>query len=112
LVPHEAVSRARIDTLDTAGVAMICISYLEISGNPAHLRYLLERLKRRLPATPILVGLWPMEDPVLKDQRLRMQVGADFYTSSLHEAVDICVEAARNVPAAKPRLATVTGEIR
>ena len=91
---YEAVSRGQIGMLDTRGVAMICISYLEITGNPAHLRYLLERLKYRLPRAPVLVGLWPAEDAVVKDVRLRKELGADYYTSSLHEAVDICVEAA------------------
>ena len=43
VVPHEAVSRSNILGLDVKGVAMVCISYLEISGNPAHLRYLLRR---------------------------------------------------------------------
>ncbi len=39
---------------------MACISYLDISGSPAHLRYLMQRLRQRLPTgTPILVGLWP-----------------------------------------------------
>jgi predicted PurR-regulated permease PerM len=53
---YEAVSRERIRDLDLTGVAMVCISYLDISGNPAHLRYLLERLKRRAPHLSVLVG--------------------------------------------------------
>ena len=35
MVEHEAASRAGIAKLDVTGVAMVCISYLEISGNPA-----------------------------------------------------------------------------
>ena len=50
VVPHEAVSRASIIGLDTKGVAMVCVSYLEITGNPAHLRYLLRRLRQKVPA--------------------------------------------------------------
>ena len=49
VVAHEAVSRPGIRDLDLNGVAMICISYLDISGNPAHLRYLLQRLHQRKP---------------------------------------------------------------
>jgi hypothetical protein len=71
---------------------MICISYLDISGNPAHLRYLLQRLKETAPQRPVLVGLWPAEDAVLKDQSLRKQVGADEYVSSLREAVQACLK--------------------
>jgi predicted PurR-regulated permease PerM len=108
---YEAVSRAQIGRLDTAGIAMICVSYLEISGNPAHLRYLLERLKRRLPQVPILVGLWPVDDVVLKDEQLRKELGADYYTSSLRQAVEICVKAARSAPESKPQLAIIRGDV-
>jgi predicted PurR-regulated permease PerM len=95
VVPNDAVSRTRVDNLDVQGAAMVCISYLEISGSPSHLRYLLRRLKQRIPGAPILVGLWPAEDAVLKDERLRAAIGADYYTSSLHEAVESCLDAAR-----------------
>lgn len=104
VVPHEDVARDRIATLDVSGVAMVCISYLEISGNPAHLRYLLTRLRRRLPGVPMLVGLWPAEDAILTDATLRTSVGADHYTVSLREALKACLAAARQVeaPAVRP----------
>jgi len=87
VVPHEAVSRSNIIGLDVEGVAMVCISYLDISGNPAHLRYLLQRLRQRLPEATFLVGLWPADDAVLTDQALRTRIGADHYVTSLREAV-------------------------
>ncbi|MBL6457722.1 AI-2E family transporter [Belnapia sp. T6] len=104
VVPHEAVSRGRIDSFDTAGAAMVCISYLEISGSPAHLRYLLRRLRQRLPGAPILVGLWPAEEAVLTDQKVQHFLGADYYTTSLREAVTACLDAAHkaSAPAAEP----------
>ena len=94
VVPHEAVSRSNIIGLDIEGVAMVCVSYLHIGGNPAHLRYFLRRLRQRLPDAPILVGLWPAEDPVLKDEALRGAIGADFYVTSLRDAVEACLNAA------------------
>jgi hypothetical protein len=42
-----------------------------------------------------MVGLWPAEQAILTDDRLRAAVGADFYVSSLREAVEGCLEAAR-----------------
>ena len=36
---YSASSRSGIETLDMTGVAMICVSYLDITGSPAHLRY-------------------------------------------------------------------------
>ena len=60
VVPHAATTRAAIGTLDVNGVAMVCISCLDLFGTPSHLRYLLRRLRQHLPPdVPILVGLWP-----------------------------------------------------
>ncbi len=94
VVPHEAGSRASIGALDGRGVAMVCISYLELTGSPSHLRYLLRRLRHRLPEASILVGYWPGEEEILRDARIRTAIGADYYTSSLHDTVEACVEAA------------------
>ncbi|SCY55734.1 AI-2E family transporter [Microvirga guangxiensis] len=94
LVPHEAVSRSAIFNLDMSGVQMICISYLEISGTPAHLRYLLRRLRKQAPKAPIVVGLWPAEDAVLKSETMRSTLGADYYVSSMRDAVVQCLKVA------------------
>ena len=104
-VTHETVSRANIATLKPDGYAMVCISYLEISGTPSHLRLLIRRVRQRMPNAAILVGLWPAEVNADADEGLRASVGASHYVSSLREAVNACLEAeerARHpVPAAK-----------
>ena len=92
---YNAASRETITALDVTGTVVICISYLDIRGNPSHLRYLLQRLKRRAPGVPILVGLWPAEDDVVKDRQVQTLIGADYYVTSLREAVNVCVSAAR-----------------
>ncbi len=95
LVGYDEVSRERIETLAVTKAAMACISYLDISGSPAHLRYLMQRLRQRLPhGTPILVGMWPSEDATLKDKSVQAAIGADDFTSSLEQAVTTCSEAA------------------
>ena len=95
VVGYDEVSRERIASLDVSGAAMACISYLDISGSPAHLRYLMRRLRDRLPrGAPILVGLWPSGDSALSDEKIRAAIGADFFTSSLTEAVTACAQAA------------------
>jgi hypothetical protein len=94
VVPHQAVSRSAILGLDTTGVEMVCISYLEISGSPAHLRYLLRRLRQKVPHARILVGLWPADDAILTDEKLRSAIGADYYVASLRQAVLACLKAA------------------
>ena len=98
---YEAASRDRINTLDVEGVVMVCISYLDLSGAPSHLRYLVRRLRRRLPHAPLLVGLWPAEDAMLKDEQMHAMLGATYYTSSLHEAVEDCLQAARDASGAQ-----------
>ena len=92
---HDAISRSRIGSLDGAGVQMICLCYLELFGTPSHLRYLLRRLRQSFPRARLLVGLWPADQAILTDDRLRAAVGADVYTSSWREAVEACLDAAR-----------------
>ncbi len=100
LVGYGEVSREAIETLDVSGVAMACVSYLDISGSPSHLRYLMQRLRQRLPqGTRSWSGLWPSEDSTLSDKAVQRAIGADYFTSSLAEAVTDCVEAARNASA-------------
>ncbi len=94
VTPYQSASREGIRNLDLSGVAMVCISYLDITGSPSHLRYLLERLRRRAPGISILVGLWPVGEKVLTDAALGREVGADAYVSSLRDAVDACLRVA------------------
>ena len=110
IVSYDAVSRLNIRALNFRETAMICISYLDIGGNPAHLRYLLRRLRERLPKVLLLVGLWPAQDPILHDQDLRQAIGADYYVSTLREAVETCLAAAKQAARAKPRLVTAGEE--
>jgi predicted PurR-regulated permease PerM len=108
VAPHESVSRSAISSLDVSGVAMICISYLEMAGSPSHLRYLLRRLRQHAPNRPVLVGLWPADDTFLADRDMRAVMGADYYVSSLREAVSICLEEAHkaaHLPEPVPALA-------
>ncbi|MCJ2118446.1 MULTISPECIES: AI-2E family transporter [unclassified Methylobacterium] len=91
---YQSASREGIRDLDLSGVAMVCISYLDITGNPSHLRYLLERLRRKSRDVKLLVGLWPQGEAVLTDTDLGRQVGADAYVSSLRGAVEACLREA------------------
>ena len=61
---------------------MIVLCYVEISGTPAHLRYLLRRLRKQAPEARILVGIWQADHPVFRDDSLRAAIGADQYVSS------------------------------
>jgi predicted PurR-regulated permease PerM len=92
IVSHETAGRGIIHSLDVTGIAMICLCYLEISGSPSHLRYLLRRLRARMPGVPVLVGIWPTDETLLNDDRLRAAVEADYFATSLHGAVMACLK--------------------
>ena len=94
VAPYGSASRQGIDKLDVDGIAMVCVSYLEISGSPSGLHYLVRRLRQRLPRARILVGLWPVDGDAVEDDRIRHVVGADVYASNLKDAVEACVDAA------------------
>jgi hypothetical protein len=50
-----ALSTTNVFRLDTTGVAIVCLVYLDAAG-PAHMRYSVRRLRRKLPsATTVLV---------------------------------------------------------
>jgi predicted PurR-regulated permease PerM len=86
-VPHAAVSREAIGTLDLAGVEVVAISYLQLAGSPAHLRYLIRRLRQRAPAARIVVGLWPEGEAAMSEVEIQRAIGADVYVGSLADAV-------------------------
>ncbi len=112
VVPREAASRGQIGTLDARDVAMVCILYVDMAGSPANLRPLVRRLRQRCPKAAILVGIWPEDDPTLKDQAARRQMGADLYVTSLRDAVNGCLSAAHGaepIAPTPPRLQVVAG---
>ncbi len=92
-IPNTAVSRDAVQTLNLTGIDVIAISYLEVTGSPAQLRYLVRRLRARAPNARIVVGLWPQGEASLSDAAIQQVLGADRYVSSFAEAVTVIVEA-------------------
>jgi predicted PurR-regulated permease PerM len=89
----EALSTTNVFRLDTTGVALVCLVYLDGNG-PAHMRYSVRRLRRKLPKTTIILGCWMKDaDPAVLEQ-MRDASKADLVASSLGEAVKLCIEAA------------------
>jgi predicted PurR-regulated permease PerM len=88
----DAVATMNILRLETSGVAMVCLSYLD-AGSAAHMRYTIRRMRRRLPAAQILLASWKADAEVAT---LRAATQADAVATTLPEAVRLCLEAARN----------------
>ncbi|CAB3793469.1 AI-2E family transporter [Paraburkholderia fynbosensis] len=102
-LPHEAASRASIDTLDADDVGIVCIFYLQIDGIPSHLRYMVRRIRARMPNVSIVVGLWAAEHTEKWSADLQSAIGAACYATSLQEVLAAC----RRIDAAK----VVEGEV-
>jgi predicted PurR-regulated permease PerM len=87
-----ALSTANVFRLETTGVAIICLVYMDAAG-PAHMRYSVRRLRRKMPKAIIILGCWTKEmDPAALEQ-LREGAKADLAAASLGEAVKLCIEA-------------------
>jgi hypothetical protein len=88
----EALSTTNIFRLETTGVAVVCLVYMDASG-PAHMRYSVRRLRRKLPKATIILGCWMKDmDPAGLEQ-LRDGTKADLVAASLGEAIKLCIEA-------------------
>jgi hypothetical protein len=87
----DAVATPNIFRLETTGVVMVCLSYLDVIS-PAHMRYAIRRMRRRSQAQ-IVLGCWMAE---VNAETLRDTAKADLVATTLRDAVKLCLEAARN----------------
>jgi predicted PurR-regulated permease PerM len=88
----DAVAVSNIFRLDTAGIVMVCFSYLD-AGSPARMRYAIRRMRRQLPGAQVLLGCWMADSDTAT---LRDMTKADAVATTLREAVRLCLEAAGN----------------
>jgi len=61
LVTSDETSAARIGELDTDGVRLICVSYLE-PGTFKNARYQVRRLRKAIPGVPVIALFWGLSD--------------------------------------------------
>jgi hypothetical protein len=78
---------------------VIAVSYLEVRGSPAQLRYLVRRLRAKAPGARVVVGRWPLGETALGDPGVQQALGADRYASSLADAAEAVTSLTRE-PAA------------
>jgi predicted PurR-regulated permease PerM len=86
----DVLSSANILRLETKGIVMVCVSFLNTSSI-AQMRFTIRRLRRKLPGVVIVLGSWNAEadSTVLADA-----VKADGVALTLHDAVKLCLEEA------------------
>ena len=106
VVPSGEVSVANVVRLDVTGVQMACLSYLE-PGSFANPRYLVRRLRRRVPQAKIVAGFWTFGGQEAEERDALGATRADLVVTSLRQAVEQVVNAAKEAASAN-----LEGEIR
>jgi predicted PurR-regulated permease PerM len=107
LAESEVISAGHIASLDAAKTKLVCLSFLGIGGSSAQVRYLVRRLRRILPpGCLILVGYWAADAAGAPVKALEETAEADAYATSLQQASEISVNAAR-----RPGLELVTSRL-
>jgi hypothetical protein len=73
--------------LDVEGIQLVCLLYLN-EDSIAHARYLIRRLKRRMPTVPVLIAFLSL--PADENTRTKMQAAtnADLSSTSLVDVLD------------------------
>ena len=100
VVASPAVSRRDIGSFGTEGVSALVVCYLDFSGATAPLRFLLRRLRQRLPEAHLFMAVWPQDHSLVHDRDLQNVVGVTCGTS-LRQAVSLCLLTTANTPSAK-----------
>jgi predicted PurR-regulated permease PerM len=99
--PFADVASAKSLKVDTTDARLVCLSYFGAASKPAHVRYLIRRLKRVMPHATFLAAFWMLSEESDKAEAWREAVGADLAATSLTEAVSLCVRAALSHTATK-----------
>ena len=94
--PLADVASAKALKIDAPDAPLVCLSYFGAAGNPAHVRFLVRRLKRLMPNAKFLAGYWMLGDHPEKGEDRKTAVGAHFVATSLTDAVAVCVREARD----------------
>ena len=97
--PFADVASAKTFKIDALDAPLVCMSYFGAISNPAHVRYLVRRLRRVMPNARFVACFWMLGDDPAKGEEWRLAVGADLVATSLADVVGICVREARALDA-------------
>ena len=97
VTPATAASVANLHRLETPGVELAFLCYLE-PGGYSNARYLVRRLRRRLPQAKIVIGFWTLGGGDEVREEALAATGADAIVTSLREAVERAVVLANAAP--------------
>ncbi len=92
--PFADAATTRGFKVDVTDAQLVCLSYFGAAAKPAHVRYLIRRLKRVMPRAKFLACFWMLGDDRDKVEEWVQAVGADFGATSLADATAIIVDQA------------------
>jgi hypothetical protein len=95
VIPPENASPANVHGIDARGIQTICLSYLDPS-DPTDARFLVRRLRRQIPAVPIIAGFWSLSETDSQSLDWVREIGCDAVASNLTLAVELIGSAARD----------------
>jgi hypothetical protein len=114
--PFADVASAKGLKVDAPDAPLLCLSYFGAVGNPAHVRFLIRRLKRMMPNAKFLTDYWLLGEDPEKGEDWKAAVGAHFVATSLSDAVAVSVREAcspsRGVDKHGPRSPSATYRLR
>jgi predicted PurR-regulated permease PerM len=101
VVSSAAVAAENLFRLDVTEIDMICLSYLE-PGSFTNARYMVRRLRRRMPDVRVVVGFWSLGPDEARQAHALRETGADAVAASLRQAVELVTNenGRRSIPAA------------
>jgi predicted PurR-regulated permease PerM len=102
--PFADIASAKAFKIDARDAPLVCLSYFGAVRNPAHVRFLIRRLKRMMPNAKFLACFWMLAADPEKGEEWRSAVGAHLVATSLTDAVSICL---REAVTPNPRQAAV-----
>jgi hypothetical protein len=90
---HQVVSSGNFFHLGGEGVALVCVSYIDVGDAPLRVKAAIRRVQRQIPKATVLAGLWgPNKD---ESGTVRNELKASYYANSFSQAAKLCIKAAQ-----------------
>lgn len=87
LLSFEDLQSTKLRELDLSGVVAVALSYMN-ADSLAHARFLVRRLRRRLPEATVMVGLWTFPPEEIERRDPIAATGADAVATTLRYAAE------------------------
>ena len=87
VVAPDILTPQAVARLSPEETSVLCLSCLDSSSGVAELRYIVRRLRRRLPKTLVLIGWWMSDSSEERMRTVCAQTTADLCVASMAQAI-------------------------